>query len=56
VKLSDVLRDVSETLSVIEPDPVPVPDTVPAGVPVLEPVGADQPDVTAHVRDVVAAA
>jgi transcriptional regulator with XRE-family HTH domain len=56
VKLSDVLREVSETLSVIEPDPVPVPETVPAGLPVLEPVGSDQPEhVTAHVRDVVAA-
>ena len=57
VKLSDVLRDVSETLSVLEPDPVPVPDTVPAGLPVLEPVGGDGPEVVnAHVRDVVAAA
>ena len=56
VRLSDVLREVSETLSVLEPDPVPVPDTVPAGLPVLEPVGSDSPEqVTAHVRDVVAA-
>ncbi len=50
VKLSDVLREVSETLSVIEPDPVPV------ARPVLEPVGGDAGGrVTAHVRDVVAA-
>ena len=57
VRLSDVLRDVSETLSVLEPEPVPVPDTLPVGVPALEPVGADAP--VAHVRarhDVVAAA
>jgi hypothetical protein len=33
VRLSDVLRDVSESLSVLEPDPVPVPDTVPGGLP-----------------------
>jgi transcriptional regulator with XRE-family HTH domain len=49
VRLSDVLREVSETLSTIEP----VPDTLPADLPVLEPVGADAPSV--HVRDVVAA-
>lgn len=59
VRLSDVLREVSESLSVLEPDPVPVPDTVPysapAGLPTLEPVDADIP-VTAHLRDVVAAA
>ena len=54
VKLADVLRDVSETLSVLEPDPVPVPDTVPSRLPALEPVGADDA-VTVHVRDVVAA-
>ena len=51
VRLSDVLREVSETLSIIEPQPMPVPDTIPASVPSLpEPVGADAP------RDVVAAA
>jgi transcriptional regulator with XRE-family HTH domain len=64
VKLSDVLRDVSDTLSVLEPDPLPVPDTVPTGLPALEPVGGDgaersaAPPVlsSARVRDVVAAA
>jgi hypothetical protein len=61
VRLSDLLREVSESLSVLEPDPVPVPDTVPSGLPVLEPVGGDSPDhagatvSTARVRDVVAA-
>jgi transcriptional regulator with XRE-family HTH domain len=59
VRLSDLLRDVSDTLSVIEPEPAParVPDTLPAGVPALEPVGADAPVGSVHaVRDVVAAA
>ena len=60
VRLSDVLRDVSESLSVLEAEPaalpavlpraVPqvVPDTVPAGLPALEPVGAD--GATASLR------
>ena len=48
VRLSDVLRDVSETLSVIEADPAPVP----VGVPSLEPVGAR----VRSIHDVVAAA
>src|SRR5947208_6423002 len=45
VRLSDVLRDVSDTLSLLEavPEPVVVPDTIPAGLPALEPVGADRP-------------
>ncbi len=38
VRLSDVLREVSETLSVIEPEPVPVPGlrgtTLPSALPV----------------------
>lgn len=58
VRLSDVLRDVSESLSVLEP----VPDTIPTPVPALEPVGADGATASlrtagaAHaVRDVVAA-
>jgi transcriptional regulator with XRE-family HTH domain len=63
VRLSDVLRDVSESLSVLEPEPeapVNVPDTLPAGMPPLEPVGADGASAslraTAHaVHDVVAA-
>jgi transcriptional regulator with XRE-family HTH domain len=56
VRLSDVLREVSETLSVLEPAPVPLPavETVPGTVPdmgpgmvpeplpALEPVGADE--------------
>ena len=59
VRLSDVLRDVSESLSVIEPEPVPVPDTLPAGMPTLEPVGADAPSASLRssvhaVRDVAA--
>lgn len=37
VRLSDVLRDVSDSLSMLEP----VPDTIPSRVPALEPVGAD---------------
>ena len=46
VRLSDVLRDVSESLSALEPEPAPVqvPDTIPADLPALEPVGADGPD------------
>ena len=48
VRLSDVLREVSETLSALEADPVPVPDTVPVGVPPLEPVGADSPAAVVH--------
>jgi transcriptional regulator with XRE-family HTH domain len=58
VRLSDVLREVSESLSVLEPEPLPVqvPDTLPAGVPALEPVGADGPSATVlALRDVVAA-
>src|SRR5688500_10728658 len=45
VRLSDLLREVSDTLAVLEPQPapVPVPDTLPAGMPVLEPVGGDAP-------------
>jgi len=59
VRLSDVLREVSDTLSTLEAEPS-VPDTLPAGVPSLEPVGADVPapasaSAHVHVRDVVAA-
>ena len=51
VRLSDVLRDVSETLAVLEPVPAPValpavPDTLPESVPALEPVGADERELT----------
>jgi transcriptional regulator with XRE-family HTH domain len=72
VRLSDVLRDVSETLAVLEPEPAPleatgptavpapVPDAVADTVPALEPVAAGRhaPVHTAHAvaRDVVAAA
>jgi len=69
VRLSDVLREVSESLSVLEPAPAPVPDTVPADLPILEPVGAApqgpgsrgpaaelRAPARAGVRDVVAAA
>ena len=63
VRLSDVLRDVSESLSVLEPEPeapLVVPDTLPAALPPLEPVGADGASASlrtsAHaVHDVVAA-
>ena len=51
VRLSDVLREVSESLSVLEPEPAPVPVAVPA------PVAVAVPDLGPHVvRDVVAAA
>ena len=62
VRLSDVLREVSESLSVLEAEPVPsVPDTLPPGVPTLEPVGGDGPAASLRatvrgVSDVVAAA
>jgi hypothetical protein len=63
VRLSDVLRDVSDSLSALESEPAParVPDTIPVGVPALEPVGADAPTASLRVavpgvHDVVAAA
>jgi transcriptional regulator with XRE-family HTH domain len=62
VRLSDVLREVSEELSAVEPEPapLPVPNTVPVAVPAFEPRGADAPPLpptspTVCVRDVVAA-
>src|SRR5437899_7655098 len=50
VPLSHVLRDVSDTMSVLEavPEPVVVPDTLPVGMPALEPVGADGPSARVH--------
>ena len=47
VRLSDVLREVSESLSVIEPEPVPVPlpAAVEPPVPVGASAGADRPTV-----------
>ena len=59
VRLSDVLRDVSETLSVLEPEPLPLPSTLPVRLPALEPVGSDGQLVTTSARasmPVVAAA
>jgi transcriptional regulator with XRE-family HTH domain len=65
VRLSDVLREVSETLSVLEPEPapldLPLPATAPGAAPALEPVGPARPDVrevhdAPSARDVVAAA
>ena len=53
VRLSDVLRDVSDTLSVLEPEPAPIPETLPVR-PTLEPVGAEARVHALH--DVVAAA
>jgi len=52
VRLSDVLREVSETLSVVEPQPLPVV------APVLEPVPhvPAAPTAVREVVDVVAAA
>jgi transcriptional regulator with XRE-family HTH domain len=55
VRLSDVLRDVSETLAVLEPEPMPVPDTIPVRVPSLEPVGSDGPRARADMHVVAAA-
>ncbi len=46
VRLSDVLREVSETLSVVEPQPLPV------AAPVLGPV-PDVPAAPTAVREVV---
>ncbi len=40
VRLSDVLRDVSEELAVVEPHPLPVPTAVPASVRVVADVVA----------------
>ena len=56
VRLSDVLREVSETLSVIEPEPAPV--LAPVGVAALTAGGASASlrSVRRPVGDVVAAA
>ncbi len=59
VRLSDVLREVSETLSVIEPDPLAVPDTIGTAVRAPLPVAPVAPPTALPVRaprDVVAAA
>jgi transcriptional regulator with XRE-family HTH domain len=45
VRLSDVLRDVSETLAAVEPAPVAVPGLVAVGAPASAP--AATPDVVA---------
>lgn len=45
VRLSDVLRDVSESLSAVEPEPVPV--VLPAHVPALSRVRTPGSDVVA---------
>jgi transcriptional regulator with XRE-family HTH domain len=59
VRLSDVLREVSDTLSVLEPEPVPypvaVPDTLPVRLPALEPVGSDGAHAVASLHVVAAA-
>jgi transcriptional regulator with XRE-family HTH domain len=59
VRLSDVLRDVSDTLAVLEPEPlpvpVPVPDTLPVRLPALEPVGSDGARALASMHVVAAA-
>ena len=61
VRLSDLLREVSEELAVVEPHPLPHPlsrpQTRPLPQPVLESVKRPVATVTVHaVRDVVAAA
>jgi len=66
VRLSDVLREVSESLSVLEPEPLPVavegalaqPRSRPVAVPTPVPsaVGALEPVRARRSRDVVAAA
>ncbi len=48
VRLSDVLRDVSEELSVVEPHPLPVRETVPAPLG-----GTSGSSVTQTVTDTV---
>ncbi len=61
VRLSDVLREVSESLSVLEPQPAPLETPGRSQRPTLEPVGADgaaterRATVRAAVRDIVAA-
>src|SRR3954453_7287844 len=57
VRLSDVLREVSETLAVFEPEPlpVPVPNTLPVPLPALEPVGSDGARALASMHVVAAA-
>ena len=59
VRLSDVLRDVSETLSVLEPEPLAVPlqvpNTLPVRMPSLAPVGSDGPRPLAAMHVVAAA-
>jgi transcriptional regulator with XRE-family HTH domain len=55
VRLSDVLRDVSDTLALLEPEPLPVPNTIPVRLPALEPVGSDSHLVTNSVHVVAAA-
>ena len=64
VRLSDLLREVSESLSALEPLPAPVrvPDTIPSALPTLETVGAPSqepsslhgPAAQLHVRNVAA--
>ena len=60
VRLSDVLREVSETLSVIEPVPDTVGSAVPAPLPqpLAQPLAQPQtlPSAVRAARDVVAAA
>jgi len=55
VRLSDLLREVSDTLAVLEPEPLPVPDTLPVRLPALEPVGSDGPRAQAGLHVAAAA-
>jgi len=52
VRLSDVLREVSESLSALEPQPAPVlvPADAPVERPLLEPVGAEGRGPAAELR------
>lgn len=47
VRLSEVLREVSDVLAVVEPEPAPVPVPLPASVPDITPVGHAPHDVVA---------
>ncbi len=47
VRLSEVLREVSDVLAVVEPEPAPVPVPLPVSVPDITPVGHAPHDVVA---------
>ena len=47
VRLSEVLREGSDVLAVVEPEPAPVPVPLPVSVPDITPVGHAPHDVVA---------